>query len=61
MSVSNALAWLAEVEAALRAQADAQQAVPMKAYMLGQFEFLGVRRPPARCAQRLDEICWHRR
>ena len=39
----NATTWLAAVEAALRVQADAQQAVPMKAYMLGQFEFLGIR------------------
>jgi 3-methyladenine DNA glycosylase AlkD len=48
--MSNALAWLAGVEAALRAQADAQQAVPMKAYMLDQFEFLGVRAGPRRDA-----------
>lgn len=50
MSVSNAIAWIAEVEAALREQADAQQAVPMKAYMLGQFDFLGVRAGPRRDA-----------
>ncbi len=42
--------WLAPIEAALRAQADAQQAVPMKAYMLGQFEFLGIRAGPRRDA-----------
>ena len=39
----NLATWLMPIEAALRAQADAQQAVPMKAYMLGQFEFLGIR------------------
>lgn len=44
-SVSN---WLPPIEAALRAQADAQQAVPMKAYMLEQFEFLGIRAGPRR-------------
>ena len=42
--------WLAPIEAALRALADAQQAVPMKAYMLGQFEFLGIRAGPRRDA-----------
>lgn len=41
---------LAQIEQALRAQADAQQAVPMKAYMLGQFEFLGIRAGPRRDA-----------
>lgn len=40
--------WLPSIEAALRAQADAQQAVPMKAYMLDQFEFLGIRAGPRR-------------
>ena len=40
--------WRLPIEAALRAQADAQQAVPMKAYMLGQFEFLGIRAGPRR-------------
>lgn len=40
--------WLTPIEAALRALADAQQAVPMKAYMLGQFEFLGIRAGPRR-------------
>ena len=39
---------LPPIEAALRAQADAQQAPPMKAYMLGQFEFLGIRAGPRR-------------
>jgi 3-methyladenine DNA glycosylase AlkD len=40
--------WLAPIEAALRALADAQQAEPMKAYMLDQFEFLGIRAGPRR-------------
>lgn len=40
--------YLPLIEAALRAQADAQQAVPMKAYMLDQFEFLGIRAGPRR-------------
>ena len=39
---------LPPIEAALREQADAQQAPPMKAYMLGQFEFLGIRAGPRR-------------
>jgi 3-methyladenine DNA glycosylase AlkD len=42
--------WLAPIEAALRALADAQQAVPMKAYMLDQFAFLGIRAGPRRDA-----------
>ncbi|WP_090043391.1 DNA alkylation repair protein [Limnohabitans sp. 2KL-27] len=40
--------WRLPIEMALRARADAQQAVPMKAYMLGQFEFLGIRAGPRR-------------
>ncbi|PIT78179.1 DNA alkylation repair protein [Limnohabitans sp. G3-2] len=43
---------LPRIEAALRAQADAQQAVPMKAYMLGQFAFLGIRAGPRRAAMK---------
>jgi 3-methyladenine DNA glycosylase AlkD len=39
---------LAAIERALRAQTDPVLAVPMKAYMLGQFEFLGVRAGPRR-------------
>lgn len=39
---------LPPIEAALRGLVDAQQAVPMKAYMLGQFEFLGIRAGPRR-------------
>jgi 3-methyladenine DNA glycosylase AlkD len=41
---------LKPIEAALRALADAKEAGPMKAYMLGQFEFLGVRAGPRRDA-----------
>ena len=44
----NIAIWLTPIEAALRAQADAKQAVPMKAYMLGQFAFLGIRAGPRR-------------
>ncbi len=40
--------WLAPIEAALRELADPQQAEPMKAYMLDQFEFLGIRAGPRR-------------
>ena len=39
---------LAHIEAALRPLADAQQAVPMRAYMLDQFAFLGIRATPRR-------------
>ena len=46
--MSNIAIWLTPIEAGLRAHADAQQAVPMKAYMLGQFEFLGIRAGPRR-------------
>lgn len=42
--------WRVPIEAALRAQADPQQAVPMKAYMLDQFAFLGIRAGPRRAA-----------
>ena len=41
---------LASIESALRAQADPEQAVPMRAYMLNQFEFLGIRAGPRRDA-----------
>lgn len=43
---------LAHIEAALRPLADAQQAQPMRAYMLDQFAFLGVRATPRRQALR---------
>lgn len=36
------------IESVLRAQANPQLAAPMKAYMLGQFEFLGIRAGPRR-------------
>lgn len=41
---------LASIESALRAQADPEQAVSMRAYMLNQFEFLGIRAGPRRDA-----------
>jgi 3-methyladenine DNA glycosylase AlkD len=43
---------LAQIDAALRPLADASQAVPMRAYMLDQFEFLGIRATPRRQALR---------
>ena len=43
---------LAQIEAALRPLADAQQAAPMRAYMLKQFAFLGIRATPRRQALR---------
>ena len=46
------LALLAQIEGALRPLADAQQAQPMRAYMLDQFVFLGVHAPPCRQALR---------
>ena len=51
--MSSIAIWLTPIEAGLRAHADAQQAVPMKAYMLGQFEFLGIRAGPRREALKL--------
>jgi 3-methyladenine DNA glycosylase AlkD len=41
-------AQLSQIEAALRPLADALQAVPMRAYMLNQFAFLGIRATPRR-------------
>lgn len=41
-----------QIEVALRPLADALQAVPMRAYMLDQFAFLGIRATPRRQAQR---------
>ncbi len=41
---------LLQIETALEALADPQQAKPMKAYMLNQFEFLGIRAGPRRSA-----------
>ena len=43
---------LAQIEATLRPLADAQQSVPMRAYMLDQFAFLGIRAAPRRQALR---------
>jgi len=45
-------ALLLQIEAALRPLADVKQAVPMRAYMLNQFEFLGIRATPRRQALR---------
>ncbi len=41
-----------QIESALRPLADAAQAVPMRAYMLDQFAFLGIRATPRRQALR---------
>lgn len=43
---------LSQIQGALRPLADAQQAVPMRAYMLNQFAFLGVRATARRQALR---------
>ena len=45
-------ALLAQIEAALRPLADAQQAAPMRAYMLNHFAFLGIRATARRQALR---------
>ena len=45
-------ARLQQIDAALRPLADAQQAIPMRAYMLDQFAFLGIRATPRRQALR---------
>lgn len=52
LSETQASAQLAQIETALRALADARQAVPMRAYMLDQFDFLGIRATPRRQALR---------
>ncbi len=51
-SIPSIDALLAQIEAALRPLADAQQAVPMRAYMLNQFAFLGIRATARRQALR---------
>ena len=51
-SIPSIDALLAQIEAVLRPLADAQQAVPMRAYMLKQFAFLGIRATPRRQALR---------
>jgi 3-methyladenine DNA glycosylase AlkD len=45
-------ALLSQIEAALRPLADPGQAAPMRAYMLDQFAFLGIRATPRRQALR---------
>ena len=45
-------ALLSQIEAALRPLADVSQATPMRAYMLDQFAFLGIRATPRRQALR---------
>lgn len=52
MTAPNAATLRAQIDSALRPLADAQQAVPMRAYMLGQFAFLGIRATPRRQALR---------
>jgi len=52
MALPNTDALLSQIEAALRPLADAQQAAPMRAYMLNQFAFLGIRAPARRQALR---------
>jgi 3-methyladenine DNA glycosylase AlkD len=46
------VALLSQIETALRPLADPVQAVPMRAYMLDQFAFLGIRATPRRRALR---------
>ena len=52
MTTPAAAALILQIEAALRPLADAQQAVPMRAYMLDQFAFFGIRASPRRQALR---------
>jgi len=52
MTKSAVAELLSQIESALRPLADAQQAVPMRAYMLDQFAFLGIRATPRRQALR---------
>ncbi|WP_341799111.1 DNA alkylation repair protein [Rhodoferax ferrireducens] len=52
MTTPAVAALLSQIEAALRPLADALQAAPMRAYMLDQFAFLGVRATPRRLALR---------
>jgi 3-methyladenine DNA glycosylase AlkD len=52
MTTPAVAARLLQIEAALRPLADALQAVPMRAYMLDQFAFLGIRATPRRQALR---------
>lgn len=52
MTTAAVAALLSQIEARLRPLADAQQAAPMRAYMLDQFAFLGIRATPRRQALR---------
>jgi 3-methyladenine DNA glycosylase AlkD len=52
MTTAAVAAQLSQIEAMLRPLADALQAVPMRAYMLDQFAFLGIRATPRRRALR---------
>ena len=52
MNTPTVAALYTQVDAALRPLADAQQALPMRAYMLDQFAFLGIRTAPRRQALR---------
>jgi 3-methyladenine DNA glycosylase AlkD len=52
MTAQAVAAFHTQIEAALRPLADAAQAVPMRAYMLDQFAFLGIRATPRRQALR---------
>lgn len=52
MTTPAVAALILQIEVALRPLADARQAVPMRAYMLDQFAFLGIRATPRRQALR---------
>src|SRR5450830_1012916 len=52
MTTPAVAALILQIEAAVRPLADARQAVPMRAYMLDQFAFLGIRAAPRRQALR---------
>ena len=52
MTSAAVAALLQQIEAALRPLADAAQALPMRAYMLDKFSFLGLRATPRRQALR---------
>lgn len=52
MTTPQVATFFAHIDFALRPLADAQQAVPMRAYMLDQFAFLGIRATPRRQALR---------
>ena len=52
MTTPDVAGMVRQIEAALRPLSDAVQAVPMRAYMLDQFAFLGLRATPRRQALR---------